>query len=59
MSAFNKWKPGITYTEMIFLIDKHNKMELELMQENIDKSQIQIIDGKIICYKRKKIKIIQ
>ena len=59
MSAFNKWKPDRTYTEMLFLINKHNKIELELMQESIDNSQIQIIDGKIICYKRKRTKIIQ
>ena len=49
-SAFNKWTPEISFTEMMFLIDKHHKMELKLMQENIDNSQIQIIDNRIICY---------
>ena len=58
-SAFKPWTNQITYTEIINLINKHHEMEMELVKENLKKHQIQIIDGKIICYKRKKIKIIQ
>ena len=58
-SAFNPWTNQITYTELIFLINKHHEMEMELMEENLKKRQIQIIDNKIIIYKRKKVKIIQ
>ena len=58
-SAFKPWTNLITHTELIFLINRHHEMEMELMEENLKKHQIQIIDNKIIVYKRKKVKIIQ
>ena len=49
----------LSFDHMYFLINKHHEMEMELMEENLKKRQIQIIDNKIIIYKRKKVKIIQ
>ena len=58
-SAFNKWTGKLSFKEYVFLMDKHQQLELQLAQESYDNCQIQILDNRIICYKRKKTEIVQ
>jgi hypothetical protein len=58
-SAFTKWTGKLSFKEFMFLMNKHQKLELQLAQENFDNCQIQILDNRIICYKRKKTEIVQ
>ena len=59
ISAFNKWTDKLSFKEYVFLMNKRQQLELQLAQESYDNCQIQILDNRIICYKRRKTEIIQ
>ena len=50
-SAFKPWAPGISFTQLIKIIDKHHEKELN----KSDKFRFLIVEGKLTYYKVKNV----
>jgi hypothetical protein len=58
-SAFNAWSTKLSYTELMHLIQLHKEKEMRSIQENLENTQVVIFEDRVICYKRKRVKVIQ
>ena len=55
MSAFHLWKK----IPIDYFIEKHKRIQESMYLNSLHETKLLIWDGKIICYKIKKVKIIQ
>jgi hypothetical protein len=50
---------GFKPWDIYVLIENHKRFEKELALKSLNERKLIIVDGKIICYKIKKVKVIQ
>ena len=55
MKTVHAFKPWDIYV----LIENHKRLDEEMVMKSLNERQLIILDGKIICYKIKKVKVIQ
>jgi hypothetical protein len=58
-SAFKKWSPQLGFEELMRITEIHRKNQERLVQESLDNYELLIFEERIICYKKRKVVVIQ